>query len=55
MAESSLGNDVATEVYIAVVIRCNEFGRGSEKASTHFVTPYFPFVGKAPCITAARE
>lgn len=49
------GNDVATEVHNSVIIRCNECGGGYAKASTHFVTPYFPFVGKAPYITAARE
>ena len=50
-----IGNDVATEVHNTVIIRCNEFGGGCAKAPSHFVTPYFPFVGKAPYITAARE
>lgn len=50
-----IGNDAATEVHNTVIIRCNEFGGGCAKAPTHFVTPYFPFVGKAPYITGTRE
>lgn len=33
--------------HIIVIIRCEWGEGGSGKASTHFVTPYFPFVGRA--------
>lgn len=43
LAKSSLGNDVAWHTLLSLL----DASGGSGKASTHFVTPYFPFVGKA--------
>lgn len=47
MASSSLGNDVVWHTLLSLLDTMSGGGAGSEKASTHFVTPYFPFVGKA--------